>query len=81
MTKLSPRFFVLPVLAVLVIGALPAPVETSRADAASSGCGPAIGQIADTGIRAALERFDRTQSAAAAKICAFYRNNLESTGR
>ena len=30
---------------------------------------------------AAFERFDRTQSAAAAKICAFYRNNLESTER
>lgn len=81
MTKLSPRFFVLPVLAVLVIGALPAPVETSRADAANSGCGPAIGNISDAGLRAAFERFDRTQSAAAAKICAFYRNNLESTER
>lgn len=81
MIRLSARLFVLPVLAVLVIGALPAPVETSRADAASSGCGPAMGQIADTGVRAALQRFDRTQSAAAAKICAFYRNSMESIAR
>jgi hypothetical protein len=29
-------------------------------------------------MRAAFERFDRTQSAAAAKICALYRNSMDS---
>jgi hypothetical protein len=36
-------------------------------------CGPAI-EVLDPGLRASFASFDTTQSAAAAKVCAFYRN-------
>jgi hypothetical protein len=76
MVKLSPRYFLLPALALFVIGSLPAPAD-SRAQVAGGGCGPAISSIADPALRASFERFDRTQSAAAAKVCAIYRNSME----
>jgi hypothetical protein len=32
-------------------------------------------------IRATFEQFERTQSAAATKVCAIYRNNVETAAR
>jgi len=50
-------------------------VETAPAGSASQGgCGV---QAIDPGLRAAFDRFDRTQSASAAKICALYLNSAE----
>lgn len=77
MIRFSPKYFVLPIFALVVIGSLPAPADSGRAGP-GSGCGPAISTITDPGMRAAFERFDRTQSAAAAKICAVYRNSMGS---
>lgn len=76
MITLSPRTFVLPIIALVVIGSLPAPAG-SGSGGGSQGCGPAIGAIQDPGIRAAFDRAERTQSAAAAKICAIYRNSMD----
>ena len=76
MIKLSPRYFLLPLIALVVIGSLPAPADSGRSQNRGSGCGPAISSISDPGLRATFERFDRTQSAAAAKICAIYRNSM-----
>ena len=76
MIKFSPRYFILPLVALVVIGSLPAPAGSGRTDERGSGCGPAISNISDPGLRATFERFDRTQSAAAAKICAIYRNSV-----
>ncbi len=76
MIRFSPRYFALPLLALVVIGSLPAPADSGRT-AHGSGCGPAIDSIADPSLRAVFARFDRAQSAAAAKICAIYRNNME----
>jgi hypothetical protein len=42
---------------------------------AARSCGLAIA-IQDPDIRAAFARFDRTQSAAAAKACAYFRNDM-----
>ena len=78
MIRFSPRYFLLPVIALIVIGSLPAPADSGRADDRASGCGPAIASIQDASLRATFERFDRTQSAAAAKICAIYRNSMGS---
>ena len=36
-------------------------------------CGPTL-EIRDPGLRASFAKFDTTQSAAASKVCAFYRN-------
>ena len=55
------------------LAAVPAPAG-SAPDAAGT-CGMTI-HIQDPGIRASFERFDRTQSAAAAKVCAYYRNDM-----
>lgn len=76
MIKFSPRFFILPFIALVVIGSLPAPAGSGGPDARGSGCGPAISNISDPGLRATFERFERTQSAAAAKVCAIYRNSF-----
>ena len=80
MIKLSPRYFVLPIIALVVIGSLPAPADSGATSGVAtnggSGCGPAISSIKDPGLRAAFERFDRTQSAAATKVCALYRNSM-----
>ncbi len=71
MIKISPKYFVLPVLALVVIGSLPAPADTG---ATSRSCGPA--QVTDPAMRATFEQFERGQSAAAAKVCALYRNSM-----
>ena len=76
MIKFSPRFFILPLLALVVIGSLPATADTGTAG--RTGCGPAIASIADPSLRAEFERFDRTQSATAAKVCALYRNGADA---
>jgi hypothetical protein len=70
MIKISPRYFVLPIIAVIIIGSLPMPAESGG----NRGCGPAISLTKDPGLRASFEKFERSQSAAAAKICALYRN-------
>jgi hypothetical protein len=80
MIKLSPRYFILPLIALVVIGSLPAPADSGRA-ARNSGCGPALASITDPALRATFDRFERSQSAAAAKICAVYRNNMEGAAR
>ncbi len=72
MIKFSPRYFVLPLFAIVVIGALPEPADSARA-ARAGACN--IGSVGDPGLRAAFANFDRSQSAAAAKICALYRNS------
>lgn len=71
MIKLNPKYFILPILALVVIGSLPAPADTGAASRV--GCGPA--QVTDPAMRVTFERFERSQSAAAAKICALYRNS------
>jgi hypothetical protein len=80
MIELSPRYFILPLIALVVIGSLPAPADTGRA-AQSNGCGPALASITDPAMRASFDQFDRSQSAAAAKICAIYRNSMETVVR
>jgi hypothetical protein len=77
MIRFSPRYFVLPILALVVIGSLPAPADSGRTPN-GSGCGPAIASVTDPGMRAVFERFERSQSAAAAKICAIYRNGMSA---
>jgi hypothetical protein len=76
MIRLSPRFFLLPLLALVVIGSLPAPADTGNTGRVA--CGPGISRMADPAMRATYERFERSQSAAAAKICALYRNSREA---
>jgi hypothetical protein len=55
------------------LAAVPAPA--GGAPDVTGACGIAI-HIQDPDIRASFERFDRTQSAAAAKACAYYRNDM-----
>lgn len=71
MTKFAPRYFIPPLIALLVIGSLPAPADGGARDA---GCGPALIGAADPSLRAAFEQFRRNQSRAADKICALHRN-------
>ena len=73
MIRFSPRYFVLPLIALVVIGSLPAPADSGR----TGGCGPASASITDPNMRASFAQFERSQSAAAAKICAIYRNSFE----
>jgi hypothetical protein len=73
MIELRPRFFILPLVALIVIGSLPAAGDSGPA-AQNSGCGSALTSFTDLGMRATFEEFQRRQSAAAAKICAVYRN-------
>lgn len=81
MIRLSPRYFILPLLALVVIGSLPAPAESGRAET-RGGCGPAVTHIVDPALRATMASFDRTQSAAAGRICDLYHNSLgASAGR
>ena len=80
MIKLSPRYFILPLIALVVIGSLPAPADTGRA-AQNNSCGPALASITDPTMRASFDTFERSQSAAAAKICAIYRNSMETVAR
>jgi hypothetical protein len=71
MITLSPRHFVLPLIALAIISSLPVPAASGRGDET---CGPAVHRVNDRALRAEFEAFDHTQSAAAAKICALYRN-------
>ena len=74
MLKFAPRYFILPLIALVVIGSLPAPAD---GDARDPGCGPVLTSPADPTLRAAFEQFQRKQSAAADKICALHRNAME----
>ena len=78
MIRFSPRFFILPLLALVVIGSLPAPANTSTT-ASAQGCGPAAPHVAHAPLRAAFGEFDRRQSAAAAQICAVYHNSFSAS--
>ena len=80
MIKFSPRYFILPLIALIVIGSLPAPADSGRSGRAAS-CGPALTSITDPAMRASFEQFERSQSAAAAKICSVYRNSMETLAR
>lgn len=71
MIKLRPRFFILPLFALVVIGSLPAPADSGTA----SGCGPGFASFTDPVIRASFARFEQAQSDGATKICATYLNN------
>jgi hypothetical protein len=55
------------------LSTVPAPAGSAPEGAGS--CGLAIA-IQDPDIRAAFARFDRNQSAAAAKACAYFRNDM-----
>ena len=68
------RYFVLPLLALVVITSLPRTADSGRGAQAGS-CGPAVSSVTDPGLRAAFVEFDRAQSAPAAKVCALYRNS------
>jgi len=59
--------------AILTLSVVPAPAG-SAVDASGT-CGLAIG-VQDPDIQAAFTRFERSQSAAAAKACAFLRNDM-----
>ncbi len=80
MIKFAARYFILPLIALVVIGSLPAPAGSgARRDAA---CGPALSGATDrAGIRGSFEQFRRRQSAAADKICAVHRNVMPSAVR
>ena len=51
------------------------PAPAGGAPDAAGACGLAI-HIRDPDIRARFEAFDRSQSAAAAKACAYFRNDM-----
>jgi hypothetical protein len=68
-------------LPTIILGLLPILAmtgETAPAGSLGSGCGV---QAIDPGVRAAFERFERTQSASAAKICALYLNSADRRTR
>ena len=67
------RLILLALLPVLAMTA-----ETAPAGSVARGCG--VSAI-DPGIRAAFERFDRTQSAAATEICSLYLNSTLQPSR
>ena len=66
-TMRSLRIFLLALLPILAMTA-----ETAPAGSETGSCGV---RAVDPGLRAAFERFDRNQSAAAARICALYLNS------
>lgn len=72
MIEFKPRYFVLPAIALTVLAMLHAPADGGR-----TGQGGCLTQyIADPGICASFEAFARTQSSAAAKVCALASNNI-----
>jgi hypothetical protein len=81
MIRFSPRYFILPFMALVVIGSLPAPADNGRGETHAAGCGPAASYITDPVLRETFAHFDRAQSSAAAKVCAIYRNDMESAVR
>jgi hypothetical protein len=64
------RIIALSAFAAFVIAAVTGPAGSSVTQA----CGGAIVKIMDPGLRASFEKFEATQSATAAKVCASYRN-------
>lgn len=62
-------------IATLALAAATVPAGSSSTP--HFGCGPRV-EIRDPGLRASFARFDRDQSAAAASICAIYRNDMLS---
>jgi hypothetical protein len=79
MIKLAPRYFVLPLTALVVIGSLPAPAGSSAPRGAN--CGPALTGATDPGLHSTFEQFRYRQSAAADKICAMHRNAMAFVAR
>jgi hypothetical protein len=77
MIKFSPRYFLLPLIALVVIGSLPAPADSGQQ---GNGCASVVA-VQDPDLKASFERFERSQSAAAAKVCAFFRNSAEPSVR
>ena len=71
MIEFKPRYFVLPAIALTVLAMLHAPADGGRATQ-----GACSVHTRDAGIRASFERFARTQSATAAKVCAVASNTL-----
>jgi hypothetical protein len=69
MIEFTPRTFVLPAIALVVLAMLHAPADGGR----SPGCGL---RSADPGIRASFARLQRAQSATATKACLLAANNL-----
>jgi len=74
MPKFAPRYFTLPLIALVVIGSLPAPADGGGAR--DAGCGPALIGATDPSLHAAFEQFRRNQSRAADKVCALHRNAI-----
>ena len=72
MIEFKPGTFVLPAIVLTVLAMLHAPADGGRATRA---CGLLA---ADPGIRASFGQFQRTQSPAAAKVCALAANNLST---
>jgi hypothetical protein len=64
----------LQIFAVALLPILALTAETAPAGSEAQGCGV---QAIEPGLQAAFARFDRTQSAGAAKICALYLNSAE----
>jgi hypothetical protein len=79
MIRMTPRYFILPILALIVIGSLPAPADSGPTAGISGSCGPALSTIVDPALKSSFDNLERTQSAAAAKICAIYRNSMSVT--
>jgi hypothetical protein len=67
-----PRLLTLAVI-VFTFAAAPAPAGSMADDVET--CGLSI-HVQDPGLRATFARFDRNQSAAAARACALYRNEV-----
>jgi len=63
------RFIAVSAFAAFIFAVVTAPAGSS----ASPTCGPIV-QIKDPGLRVSFAKFEAQQSAAAAKICAAYRN-------
>jgi hypothetical protein len=72
MIEFKPRYFILPGIALTLLAVLHAPADGGRA---AHVCGL---DSADPVIRASFAQFQRTQSRAAAKACAWAANTLSA---
>ena len=79
MTTFAPRYFILPLIALVVIGSLPAPAGGSAPRDAM--CGPTVSGATAPAVRGTFEQFQQRQSAAAHRICALHRNAMASAVR
>lgn len=79
MVSTAARYFTLPVLAAVVIGSLPVSADAGRSSNVASCYGSAMSSVTDPVLRASFKDFERTQSVAAAKICAIYANSVEAS--